>query len=179
MEHPFVLLDRDGTIIEDRHYMHDPSDIVFLPHAIAGLRALQDHGYRFIIVTNQSGVARGYCTLAQAQQFSVAVEQRLLAAGVRIERTYLCPHHPAYGDPCHCRKPATGMVEQAASDFSFSPSQSIVVGDKDTDILLGQRCGGMTVRITNTQYPAACTADITINHLGDLAEYLLPAHLTA
>lgn len=126
-----VLLDRDGTLIRDVPYIHDPARVELLPGVIENLKALQEAGFTLAIVTNQQGIGLGYYTVDQF----FAVNQRVLAllgkAGVRISRIYFCPH--ALADQCQCRKPASGMIQRAMRDFYQSPERVVMVGDTDAD----------------------------------------------
>lgn len=166
----FVLLDRDGTINVDRDYLSDPAELEFIPGSVAGLKRLAGLGLGLVVITNQSGVARG---LIRPQELA-AVHQRLLdllaAEGLDLERIYACPHGP--GDGCRCRKPDVGLVEQAARELQFDPRQSFLVGDKASDIELGRRVGATTL-LVRTGYGAETVAagDAKADHVvEDLAQ---------
>ncbi|HTU26556.1 MAG TPA: HAD family hydrolase, partial [Pirellulales bacterium] len=141
----YVLLDRDGTINIDRDYLSDPRELEFIPGAVAALKRLSVLGLGLVVVTNQSGVARG---LIRPEQL-VAVHNRLVellaAEGLELEGIYACPHGP--NDRCRCRKPDVGLVEQAARELQFDPRRSWLVGDKASDIELGQRVGATTLLV--------------------------------
>jgi|SRR5579872_3055115 len=140
-----VLLDRDGTLIRNVPFLHDPAKVEILPGVIDGLMKLQAAGLRLAIVTNQQGIGLGYYTV---QDF-IAVNQRLLrelgARGVRISKIYFCPH--SVGEQCSCRKPATGMITRAMRDFGTAPEQTFMVGDSDEDVQAGADAGCRTVRV--------------------------------
>jgi rfaE bifunctional protein nucleotidyltransferase chain/domain len=140
-----VLLDRDGTLIRNVAFLHDPAKVEILPGVIDGLLKLQASGLRLAIVSNQQGIGLGYYTV---QDF-IAVNQRLLrelgARGVRISKIYFCPH--SLGDQCSCRKPATGMITRAMRDFGVAPEQTFVVGDSDDDMQAGTDAGCQTFRV--------------------------------
>ncbi len=142
-----VILDRDGTIVVDRHYLDDPAQLDFLPGAAAGLRALSERGHRIIVVSNQSGVARGLFTLERMQQVNDRLIRMAAEAGARIDAIYCCPHGPA--DDCACRKPNTRLVLDAAARFEFDPARAIVIGDKSTDVELGRRVRALTMLISS------------------------------
>lgn len=149
-----VLLDRDGTLIRDVPFLHDPEKVEILPGVIDGLLKLQAAGLRLAIVTNQQGIGLGYYS---AQDF-IAVNQRLLrelgAQGIRISRIYFCPH--SLGEQCSCRKPATGMITRAMRDFRAVPEQTFMVGDSDDDMQAGADAGCPTMRIGKLGFaPAA------------------------
>ncbi|MEX2281551.1 MAG: HAD-IIIA family hydrolase [Gemmatimonadota bacterium] len=131
---PAVFVDRDGTIVAERNYLADPAQVELVPGASAALRDLAAHGFRLVIVTNQSGIARG---LYQEEDFQ-AVQQRLdelLALdGVKIDAVYFCPHHPDFSGPCDCRKPGPGMYRRAQRDLGIDLSRSAYVGDRVKDV---------------------------------------------
>jgi len=139
-----VLLDRDGTLIRDIPFLHDPERVEILPGVIDNLRQLEDAGFTLAMVTNQQGIGLGYYSIDQF----IAVNQRLLAAlgprGIRIARIYFCPHSMA--DECECRKPAAGMILRAMREFGMAPERTFVVGDRDADLEAGSAAGCHTVR---------------------------------
>ena len=150
-----ILLDRDGTVIKERHYLADPNGVQLLPGAGRALRALLDAGHRLFLVTNQSGIGRGYFTLAQF----AAVQQRLLQLlrqfRVEFTDTAMCPHAPQEG--CQCRKPRIGLWEQLRLTHDLVPEQSIMIGDKIADIRFARRAGlaGSTLVLTGHGVNAA------------------------
>jgi D-glycero-D-manno-heptose 1,7-bisphosphate phosphatase len=154
-----VALDRDGTIVVDRGYLSDPDQLEFCPGAEAGLQRLSRLGCRLIVVTNQSGVGRGYLDLQQLDRIHHKLQAMIAGLGVVLEGIYVCPHDP--GDQCACRKPGTGLMEQAARDLDFNPATAVVVGDKKSDVDLGKRLGATTILIsagkplTNADFVAA------------------------
>lgn len=143
---PAVFLDRDGTIIVDKHYQKDPAQLEFIPGSIDALKRLQDAGYRLIILTNQSGIARGMFTEVEAERFSQAFITKLSDSGVRLDAVYFCPHHPEakiaqFKKACSCRKPKPGMAIQALQEHSILLENSFVIGDKTVDVALGPSLG--------------------------------------
>jgi rfaE bifunctional protein nucleotidyltransferase chain/domain len=140
-----VLLDRDGTLIRNVPFLHDPAKVEVLPGVIDGLLKLQAAGLRLAIVTNQQGIGLGYYTV---QNF-IAVNQRLLrelgAHGIRISKIYFCPH--SLGEQCSCRKPAMGMITRAMREFGIAPEQTFLVGDSEDDMQAGADAGCRTVRV--------------------------------
>lgn len=165
-----VVLDRDGTIVVDKHYLDDPDELEFLPNAAEGLRSLHEAGHRLIVATNQSGVGRGRFSLARMHEVNARLEQMVAAAGARLEAIYSCPHAPA--DRCACRKPALGMLQQAAAELGFDPAGSIVVGDKVSDVEFGRRAGAITMLVSDpAQTPLAPhqTADFLVRDLAQVA----------
>lgn len=139
VEQRAIFLDRDGTIITDKHYLHDPSEIELIEGVVEALLLLQRMNYLLIVVTNQSGVGRGYFELADVEACNLALAEILLKGGVHIHGWYVCPHSPDSG--CNCRKPLPGLVDQARMAFSICNRASFVVGDKASDLLLANNCG--------------------------------------
>lgn len=153
-----VFLDRDGVINQDHAYVHRWEDFEFIPGAIEAMRQLKQAGYALVIVTNQSGIARGYYTEAQYQALTARMQQALTDAGAAVDAVYHCPHHPqgavaALATNCNCRKPAPGMILRAAQELNLSLANSLLVGDKRSDIEAARTAGvGRTyqVRAHNT-----------------------------
>lgn len=162
-----IFLDRDGVIIRDKSYMHDPADIEFLPGAVEGLRLLSE--YPLIILTNQSGIARGYFSLEQAWTLNTEVVRRLAEQGIVIAKTYLCPHHPDFTGPCDCRKPKPGLARQAAAELDVDLSRSIMIGDRDADVELGRNIGARTILLRSPIYQQTVPADHTVSSLFEVA----------
>jgi D-glycero-D-manno-heptose 1,7-bisphosphate phosphatase len=140
-----VILDRDGTLVLDRGYMDDPALLEFEPCAADALRWWHEHGYRLVVITNQSGVGRGFFPVERVEEMNVRLHAMVEALGVRLERIYYCPHRPDAG--CDCRKPAPGLLSQAASDLGFNPRRTVVIGDKESDIEFGRCVGAKTILI--------------------------------
>ncbi|MBV9440952.1 MAG: HAD family hydrolase [Candidatus Eremiobacteraeota bacterium] len=138
MSRPAAFLDRDGTLIEDTGFVGDPSGIRVLPTVSEALRLLAAHGYAAIVVSNQSGVARGYFDDAVVDAVNAEVARRLAHDGVAIDAWYHCPH---LDEGCDCRKPAPGMVRRAMRDHDLDLERSAVVGDRGSDIALAQSVG--------------------------------------
>lgn len=141
-----IFLDRDGTIIVDSGYLCDPAGVELLPGAVAGLRRMQALGLALVVVTNQSGIGRGYYDRAAADRVGQRLDDLLAAEGVRLDGVYICPHAPQ--DGCACRKPRPGLVEQASRELGLEPAASFVIGDKACDIGLGEAVGATTILVT-------------------------------
>jgi D-glycero-D-manno-heptose 1,7-bisphosphate phosphatase len=137
-----VVLDRDGTINVERHYLADPGQIELLAGAADGLRHLRDLGLELIVVTNQSGVGRGYFTEATLAAIHARLTECLAMEGVALAGIYVCPHNPT--DGCRCRKPGPALLEQAGRERGFDPRDAFVIGDKASDVELGRRAGSTT-----------------------------------
>lgn len=141
-----AFLDRDGVINLDRAYVSRWEDFTFVPGAIDAMRRLKKAGYALVVVTNQSGIARGYYSEAQYQALTAAMKQALADAGAAVDAVYHCPHHPKgqlaeLAIDCDCRKPAPGMILRAAKDLNLSLADSILVGDKPSDIEAARAAG--------------------------------------
>lgn len=136
---PAVFLDRDGTLIIDKVFLANPDGVEVLPGVVYGLRRLQDAGYTLVIVTNQSGISRGFFTKAQAISVNDRVVELLDKEGIAIAGVYMCPHRP--GDRCACRKPQPGLLLEAAEAHDIDLSASAMVGDKRTDAQAGRAAG--------------------------------------
>ncbi|MFF8992544.1 D-glycero-alpha-D-manno-heptose-1,7-bisphosphate 7-phosphatase [Streptomyces sp. NPDC014983] len=148
-----VFLDRDGTVTEPRHYPSRPGDLVLQPGIGPPLRALQHAGWALVVVTNQSGVARGFLTITDLEAMHERLGALLAAHRVRLDGLYACPHHPDgtmpdYRQPCSCRKPAPGMLHQATRDLELDLARSWTVGDSPCDIAAGRAAGTRTVLVT-------------------------------
>lgn len=141
-----VFLDRDGTLIVDKPYNADPRQIELLPGVIDGLRLLRDAGYVLIVLTNQSGIARGYFSERDLASMHRQLDRLLVRHEIRVLAYYFCPHHvdgsrPELAIPCVCRKPAPGMIWRAAADWSIDLHASWLVGDRRTDVLAAAAAG--------------------------------------
>lgn len=147
---PAIFLDRDGTVTDEVGYINHISRAKIYPYAPEAVRVLKSTGLPVIIVTNQSGVGRGYFTEEIVGQVHRMVQDTLQAAGTGVDAFYFCPHHPSaaiesYRLECCCRKPATGMAEQAAERFGIDLGASYVVGDTYRDMQMGFNIGARTV----------------------------------
>ena len=145
MRRRFVMLDRDGTLIYERHYLSDPDSVELLPGAAEALRALRELGLGLVVVTNQSGVGRGFFDAARLDEIHARMNALLVAHGVALDGIYVCPHVPA--DGCSCRKPGTALVARAAADLGFDPQEGFVIGDTAKDMQLGKRVGAATILV--------------------------------
>jgi D-glycero-D-manno-heptose 1,7-bisphosphate phosphatase len=149
-----AFLDRDGTIIRDASYVRDPHDVELLPGAAAAIRRLNDSLIPVIIVTNQSGIARGYLTAADYELVQRRLDDLLLAEGARVAATYMCPHHPDITGPCDCRKPALALYRQAIADHDLDPARSLFAGDRWRDVAPAAKLGGLGVLLDVESTPA-------------------------
>jgi heptosyltransferase-2 len=142
---PVVFLDRDGTLNRDIGYLCDPDQLELLPGVGAALRALREAGSRTVIVTNQSGIARGALTEARLELVHQQLRRLLEAEGASVEAIFYCPHHP--DDRCRCRKPETELIERARAQLALKSAPSYVVGDKLADVQLAHRIGATSVLV--------------------------------
>ncbi len=145
-QRPAVLLDRDGVLNKDLGHVHRPEEFTWMPGAPEAVKWLNDQGYLVIVVTNQSGIARGYYTEEAFQDFSAWINKELNKIGAHLDATYYCPHHPTEGygpylRACDCRKPAPGMIRRAIRDWGIDVPRSLLVGDQETDLLAAQAAG--------------------------------------
>lgn len=152
MTNQAVFLDRDGTINKDVGYLSDPEKLNLLPRVAETIKMLNGAGFKVIIVSNQSGVARGFFSEEVVNEINTKLERELLKKEAFVDGTYFCPHHPEIGTPpyrknCNCRKPKPGLLLQAAKDHEIELSRSYTVGDEIKDIEAGVRAGCKTVLV--------------------------------
>ena len=145
-----IFLDRDGTIIADRGFVHKKEDVELLPGAARAIRMANQAGFLVVVVTNQSGVARGYFTEKEVQALHQHLTEILAQEGARIDAFYYCPHHPeatveAYRKACSCRKPWPGLILKAARELSIDLTQSWMIGDSPRDVEAGKKAGCKTI----------------------------------
>ena len=151
---PAVFLDRDGVINAERGYISRPEDFELLPGAIEGLRRFQRAGYFIIIITNQGGINLGYYTRDDFYGVNLHMLRILGGAGIGIDKIYFCPH--TIKEKCPCRKPKIGMIRRAQNDLPIIMEKSLLVGDKETDILAGKKAGLKTCLITGGGAAVMC-----------------------
>ncbi|HGO5823213.1 TPA: D-glycero-beta-D-manno-heptose 1,7-bisphosphate 7-phosphatase [Mannheimia haemolytica] len=172
-----IFLDRDGTINIDHGYVHQIDDFQFIEGVGKALKQLQDKGYLLVLVTNQSGIARGYFSETQFMQLTEWMDWSLDEDyGVVLDGIYYCPHHPEgkgeYREDCDCRKPKDGMFTQAIQDLNIDPSQSYMVGDKLEDLLAAEAAGVKTKVLVRTGKAVTeeglAKADFVLDSLADL-----------
>jgi D-glycero-D-manno-heptose 1,7-bisphosphate phosphatase len=140
------FLDRDGVINVDHGYVHTPEDTDWVPSIFELCRKAVDQGYLLVVITNQAGIARGYYTVEDFLGYTKWFHEEFRRRGISLLATYYCPHHPTegvgiYGTICRCRKPNDGMILGAAKRFSISLSDSVLIGDKASDIEAGYKAG--------------------------------------
>lgn len=181
-----VFLDRDGTLIREVGYLRRPDQIELLDGVPAAIRALRDGGFKTVVVTNQSVVARGWLTEAGLKQIHRLLLDKLEEQGAVLDAIYYCPHHPSEGIDgyrlaCDCRKPNPGMIHRAATDLALDPKRSYVVGDQNVDRELALRVGAtpVLVRSNGNQLLVDPVANAPVfDNLGFAAQWIL-AHRQA
>jgi D-glycero-D-manno-heptose 1,7-bisphosphate phosphatase len=171
-----AFLDRDGTLNEEVGYVRTPEDLQLVPGAAAAVRRLNDRGITVCVISNQSGVARGFLTEADLTGIHAKLTDELRREGARADRIYYCPHHPAAGIApfnveCDCRKPAPGMLLRAGQELGIDLSRSFVVGDSVVDMQAGLAVGATTILVL-TGYGRASREecrekDIRIAHVAE------------
>jgi len=172
MKDKAIFLDRDGTINEDKGYVYRIQDLKIIPKVIEGLKLFKYAEYKLIIVTNQSGIGRGYYTEEDYFEFREEMHKQLIEEGIKIDAEYFCPHKS--DDECNCRKPKTGMLEQAAKDFNLNLEKCCIIGDHLSDIQTGKNAGCKTIHILtgHIQRPISY-ADFIAKNMIEAANYVL------
>ncbi|MFO7577560.1 MAG: D-glycero-beta-D-manno-heptose 1,7-bisphosphate 7-phosphatase [Pelovirga sp.] len=161
--HRAVFLDRDGTINVEKDYLYRPEDLSFIPGAPEAIAKLNRAGYLVVVVTNQSGVARGFFTMEDVMTLHKHMQQMLLEYGARVDAFYVCPHHPdagtgQYAGSCRCRKGQPGMLLNAATELKIDLERSYMIGDKISDIEAG-KAAGCHCLLVRTGYGEAARAE--------------------
>lgn len=146
-----VFLDRDGTIMEDAHYIKSPDQVRLIPGAAAAVKRINDAGIPVIVVTNQSGIGRGIFTVDDYERVRARFESLLHDEGAHIDASYYCPHPPSDPPVCSCRKPATQMFEQAMADLELDPAGAAYIGDRWRDIVASKKLGGRGIMIDSSE----------------------------
>jgi D,D-heptose 1,7-bisphosphate phosphatase len=141
-----VFLDRDGTIARDVHYCRRPEDFKLFKDVPFSIKMLNENGYKTVLVTNQSGIARGYFTEETLDRIHQKMKDELAAAGATIDAIYYCPHHP--DEHCDCRKPKTALFLKAAKELDIDLGHSYMIGDTEKDVYAGKKAGCKTVLVT-------------------------------
>jgi D,D-heptose 1,7-bisphosphate phosphatase len=149
-----VFIDRDGTLIKDIPYNAEPAFIQFLPQAIEALVKLKKNNFLLILVSNQSGVARGFFTIDDVEKMHGAIQQQLSQHNIQFDAMYYCPHHPdgkiqKYKIECDCRKPKPGLILQATSEHGIDLSNSWMIGDILNDVEAGNAAGCKAILLDN------------------------------
>jgi histidinol-phosphate phosphatase family protein len=165
-----IFLDRDGTINEEVHYLNHPDQLRLICGAAEAIKLLRAAGFMIVVVTNQSGVARGYFTPATLDDIHRRLRVALAREGAWLDGIYVCPHHP--DDGCDCRKPGSRLFQMAASEHDIDLNRSVIIGDKYTDVLAGQSLSmrGILVRTgfgASQLESSACWTDFQPTYIAD------------
>ena len=181
MGSPAVFLDRDGVINVDVGYLYRPEEFRFIEGSAEALRIMKQKGWKLVMVTNQSGIARGFYTEQQYLVLDRYMRDQLSGMGAALDGSYYCPHHPEFGPDkyrkvCSCRKPKPGMLLKAAEDLDIDLGRSYMVGDRYSDLLAGRNAGVAKTVLVRTGEPvtgeAAAASDYVLNNLLELADFL-------
>lgn len=172
-----VFLDRDGVINREVEYLSKISDFEFIPGVFQACHLFQNNGFKLIVITNQSGIARGYYTIEEFHILDRWMHKRFNEEGILISGTYFCPHHPSLGvetykKKCLCRKPNPGMILRAVAEHKLDLSKSLLFGDKLSDIEAGKRAGVSNCALLKSGHIVSdddiLFADAVFNSLGDV-----------
>ena len=178
---PAAFLDRDGTIIRDASYVRDPADVELLPGAADAIRRLGARGVAVVVITNQSGIARGWLSVAEYESVRGRMNDLLRAAGATVDASYMCPHHPDVSGPCDCRKPGLALYRQAIAEHGLDAKQSVFVGDRWRDVAPAATLGGRAILLDVSSTPvedrsrAASEHIETAQSLGEAVDRFLDA----
>lgn len=170
-----AFFDRDGTIIEEADYLHEPERIRFLPGALEGMKRFQDMGYRIILISNQPGIGVGYYTKEDFYRVNRTLFNSFSEKGILVDKVYFCPHSKS--ENCDCRKPGQALIERAREELNLDLSRSVIIGDKTSDIETGRRAGMRTVLVRtgfggkDGEFKAR--QDVTAENLLDAAQRVL------
>jgi D-glycero-D-manno-heptose 1,7-bisphosphate phosphatase len=170
-----VFLDRDGTLNVDAGYTYKTGDLRFFPDVFKSLKLLLND-FKFFIITNQSGIGRGYYTKEDFQKFNDLLVSALENEGIMIEKTYCCPHRPE--DGCDCRKPNKKFIDDAKNEFDIDLSKSFVIGDHPCDVEMGQRAGCKSIHLLTghgQKHKSEVKADFVAKDLYEAAGWILNA----
>ena len=169
-----LFLDRDGIVNIDKAYLYRPEDVEFVEGIFDLLKTAQDSGYEIIIVTNQSGVARGKYSHDDVKALHLWMQEQFAAKSIIIKDFLYCPHHPKYSEPCECRKPAPGMINEAIAKYDINANESIIIGDKQSDMQAGENAGLKLCILLASQYVEGKVpeSDYYIETLSEASQYL-------
>lgn len=159
------FVDRDGTLIRDAHYLSNPDDVKLIPGATSAMQRVNASGHPLVIVTNQSGIARGLISEDQYKAVEARTVELLKQDEVEVLATYHCPHAAVIPPVCDCRKPGLGLYNQAASDYNLSLKDSAYIGDRWRDVLPAIETGGIGILVPSSETPAQDTEFARSSHV--------------
>ncbi|MCK9223704.1 MAG: HAD family hydrolase [Candidatus Muirbacterium halophilum] len=168
----YVIFDRDGTLIVEKNYLSNPDEVCLIDGVKQGLIILKNLGFEFVVITNQSGIARNYYSIDDCNKVNQRLSDILAKFNVEIKKYYICPHHPDFSGKCNCRKPETGLLEKAIEDFDIDIDNSYFVGDKCSDIICGQRKNIKSVLLMSGYGKTEinkCKADLSFENMLEFA----------
>jgi histidinol-phosphate phosphatase family protein len=173
-----LFCDRDGTLIRDTHFLRDPAQVELLPGAVELLRSAAGAGWAIVVVTNQSGIARGIMSEADYESVRARLDELLAAEGVRLDGSFHCPHHPDLTGRCRCRKPGTLLFERARDALDLDLARSVYLGDRWRDVAPALVLGGRGILVPGPDTPArdrerAEREAEVVDRLGTVAERVL------
>lgn len=162
---PAVFLDRDGVLTEEQGYVTSVKDLLLFPYSAECVRRIHEKGYYAIVITNQSGIARGLFSESDLKEMNAYLQE-----AIGVDAVYYCPHHPegiveCYRKVCKCRKPETGLLDQACADFEIDMQRSYMVGDRAGDILTGEKAGIRTVLLESGYGTARLEENVTPDYI--------------
>jgi D-glycero-D-manno-heptose 1,7-bisphosphate phosphatase len=173
-----VFLDRDGVLNQDLGYVFRTSDLVIPQGVAATLRTLKDRGFLLVVITNQSGVARGMYSMEDVDTFNKCLGQEILKlGGPALDAFYVCPHHPdgsvkTFARDCLCRKPKPGLILQAASDLGINLKESWVIGDKESDAGCAKNAGVRAVLVHSDKYDQGGNQHLIVKNIEETLKYI-------
>jgi len=167
---PAVFLDRDGTLIEDKGFLDDPCGVDVLPSVVDALRLLRERGFATVVVSNQSGVARGYFGEDAVRAVNDEVARQLANDGVAVDAWYWCPH---YDENCTCRKPEPGLIHRAVDEHGLTLDGGAVVGDRGSDVALGHAVGVPGILLPGPYPYSGPEPDLRAQNLLEAAEWIV------
>lgn len=175
-----VLVDREGTLIVDPDFdrVDSPEKVQLLPDTLKALTLLANNGYGIAIITNQTNIAQGRLTTEGFWQLHQKVLDLLEPSGIKVVKTYVCPHNAS--DDCTCRKPKPALLLEALEDFKLNPTGTFMIGDRDTDIEAGTNAGTRTILVKTGKHPIRTdSADFTADNLFDAARFIVDSEAKA
>ena len=161
--HKAVFIDRDGTLNRDVPYCSCPEDLELLPEVAKAIRLLNQHDFKVVVITNQSGIARGYFNEEMLEQIHHTMREKLTSHGAAIDAVYYCPHHPE--EDCACRKPKPALLWRAGRELNLDVAHSFVVGDRPEDIQMGKQAGCLSVLVAQDSSRTTENREVAPDHV--------------